>query len=56
MIKAYGHLLSSSVSLFVFVSQIREEGKEGTRARARYGFFFGFSTSSDDGVKCRDLL
>ena len=45
------NVLSSSVSLFVFVSQIREEGKEGTRAR--YGFFFGFSTSSDDGVKCK---
>ena len=25
-------------------------------ARARYGFFFGFSTSSDDGVKCKRVL
>ena len=43
--------------LFSFVNRAskRERGKEED-ARARYGFFFGFSTSSDDGVKCKCLF
>jgi len=45
-------------SPLVFVRKNRaskkERGKEeDARARARYGFFFGFSTSSDDGEKSK---